>query len=124
MKQIKRVFSMKEAERLRRYLLGKRFAFRNRFGGYEEAIHYTTNAKVKAHFIFSQHPKSGGVEVQFHIDNIYEGHHRLSTRPSDYEQILKWLDLPSELAFDLKGVFTTTKERWVAKRFRSPLGGE
>lgn len=125
MKQIKRVFSVEEAEKLRQHLKGKRFAFRNRFDGYEEAIHYTTSGKVKVHFLFFPHISSDGgnmVEVQFHIDNVYENHHKLSTRPKDYEHILKWLSLPSELAFDLTDVFI--EKRWVAKRFRTSLGDE
>lgn len=127
MKEIKRIFSVKEAKRLRRYLLGKKFNFRNRFGGYEEAIHYTTNVRVKVHFLFSSYPREAGmIQVKMHIDNIYEKHHRLSTNPEDYKRVLGWLSLPSELEFDLTGTFSTAKERWVAKRFRSrsSLGGE
>ena len=125
MKQIERVLSVKEAETLRQHLRGKRFNFRNRYEGYEEAIHYTTNRRKKMHFLFFPHISSEGedmIRVQFHIDNVYEGHHKISTSPEDYRQIFKWLNLPSELAFDLKDAFT--KEKWIAKRFRTTLGGK
>ena len=127
MKQIERVLSVEEAEELKQHLRGKKFSFRNRFGGYEEAIHYTANTKMKVHFLFFPHINPDGsnaVEVKFHIDNISDEHHKLSRNPHDYERVMKWLSLPSELAFDLTDVFSTAKERWVAKRFRSSLGGK
>jgi len=119
MKEIKRILSVEEAEELRQCLRKKKFAFRNRFSGYEEVIHYTTSTRLKVHFIFSPCLGSDGedmIKVKFHIDNVYEKHHRLSTKLKDYERILKWLALPSELAFGLTGAFT--KKKWVAKRFR------
>ena len=47
---------------------------------------------------------NGGSIVKFHIDKVYEKHHKLSTDPKDYEDILEWLELPSDLGFDLTGV--------------------
>ena len=105
MKQIKRVLSKKAAERLRQHLQKKKYVFRNRFGGYVEAIHYTTNGRLKVHFLFLPSNLNGGSIVKFHIDKVYEKYHKLSTDPKDYEDILEWLELPSDLAFDLTGVF-------------------
>ena len=123
MKQIKRILDEKMVGKLKHLLLKKRFKFRHRFGGYEEIInyYYTTHTVKKIHFLFYHHPipNSGKAkEVLFHIDDVCEGYHKVSQNQHDYERILRWLDLPPELAFDLSDVFTTAKERWVAKRFR------
>ena len=113
MKQLKRILGLEQFEELKKRLRELRFRFEKR--GVEQAYYYTSNGRYKIHFLFRKECTNYSIDdewvVQFHIDRLLDGYHKVSTNRRNYERVLKWLNLPPELGFDLVGAFLPPEKR-------------